>query len=172
MVSSTARSGCRFRYCTSNLFPLTRPLDIIWIKAAEAVGGLVVKTVLFRLTLILLLGSFEAIATPTPPQRLTQIQVTQRLRTLPGWTTNGKQLVCIRRFKDFLAAIAFVNRLVQPAEAAGHHPDLAISYNKVTISLTTHDAGGLTDLDFQVAGAIAALPPDSVSPSSNTCQPR
>jgi 4a-hydroxytetrahydrobiopterin dehydratase len=51
----------------------------------------------------------------------------------------------------------FVNKLVEPAEAAGHHPDIAISYNKVTISLTTHDAGGLTEKDFAMAKQISSL---------------
>jgi 4a-hydroxytetrahydrobiopterin dehydratase len=61
------------------------------------------------------------------------------------------------KFKDFVAAMDFVNKLVEPAEAAGHHPDLAISYNKVTISLTTHDAGGLTEKDFAMAKQISSL---------------
>lgn len=51
----------------------------------------------------------------------------------------------------------FVNKLVEPAEAAGHHPDLSISYNKVTVSLTSHDAGGLTESDFEMAKTISAL---------------
>jgi 4a-hydroxytetrahydrobiopterin dehydratase len=54
-------------------------------------------------------------------------------------------------------AIAFVNQIVEPAEAAGHHPDLEISYNKVTVSLTTHDAGGLTSKDFDLAQVISKL---------------
>ena len=54
-------------------------------------------------------------------------------------------------------AIAFVDRLVEPAEAAGHHPDLAISYNQVTVSLTSHDAGGLTQKDFALAQTISNI---------------
>jgi len=54
-------------------------------------------------------------------------------------------------------AIAFVNKLVAPSEAAGHHPDIEISYNKVTVNLTTHDAGGLTEKDFALAQEISAL---------------
>jgi 4a-hydroxytetrahydrobiopterin dehydratase len=50
-----------------------------------------------------------------------------------------------------------VNKLVEPAETAGHHPDLEISYNKVTISLTSHDAGGLTEKDFALARQISTL---------------
>lgn len=74
---------------------------------------------------------------------------------MPWWTVEGKQIKCSRKFKDCIEAINFVNRLVEPAEAAGHHPDLEISYNKQTIILTTHDAGGLTETDFELAQAIA-----------------
>jgi 4a-hydroxytetrahydrobiopterin dehydratase len=69
----------------------------------------------------------------------------------------GQQLKLVKTFKDFIAAIDFVNQLVEPAEAAGHHPDLEISYNKVTICLTTHDAGGLTEKDFEMAKVISNL---------------
>ncbi|ERN40247.1 Pterin-4a-carbinolamine dehydratase [Rubidibacter lacunae KORDI 51-2] len=79
------------------------------------------------------------------------------LARCPGWHLNGNQIECTREFAGFVEAIAFVNKLVEPAEAAGHHPDLAISYNKVTIALTTHDAGGLTDADFAMAAAISDL---------------
>ncbi|MEB3291439.1 MAG: 4a-hydroxytetrahydrobiopterin dehydratase [Leptolyngbya sp.] len=79
------------------------------------------------------------------------------LRQLPDWHLNGKVITCTRSFKDFITAVAFVNRLVDPAEAAGHHPDLAISYNKVVIELSTHDAGGLTEKDFALAHVISAI---------------
>jgi 4a-hydroxytetrahydrobiopterin dehydratase len=69
----------------------------------------------------------------------------------------GKELRITRKFKNFVEAIAFVNQIVEPAEAAGHHPDLEISYNKVTVSLTTHDAGGLTSKDFDLAQVISKL---------------
>ncbi len=80
-----------------------------------------------------------------------------RLSHLPDWSLNGKIITCTRTFKDFIAAVNFVNRLVEPAEAAGHHPDLAISYNRVTIELTTHDAGGLTEKDFALAEVITHI---------------
>ncbi|MFM6189914.1 MAG: 4a-hydroxytetrahydrobiopterin dehydratase [Planktothrix sp.] len=76
---------------------------------------------------------------------------------LSGWTVEGKTLKLVKRFKDFIEAIEFVNKLVEPSEAAGHHPDLTISYNRVTINLTTHDAGGLTQKDFTLAQEISAL---------------
>ena len=80
-----------------------------------------------------------------------------RMQTIPGWTLEGKQITCLRTFENFIDAIAFVNKLVGPAEAAGHHPDLEISYNKVKISLTSHDAGGLTEKDFSMAKTLSEL---------------
>lgn len=88
---------------------------------------------------------------------LSDTEIQERASHLSGWTVEGTQLLCTRQFKDFIEAIAFVNKLVEPSEAAGHHPDIGISYNKVTVNLTTHDAGGLTEKDFVVAQAISAL---------------
>ena len=88
---------------------------------------------------------------------LSDTEIQERAKQLEGWTVAGSQLQLTRKFKDFLEAIAFVNQLVEPAEAAGHHPDLEISYNKVTVSLTTHDAGGLTSNDFDLAKVISQL---------------
>lgn len=88
---------------------------------------------------------------------LSDRDIQTRLSELPDWTLAGRQIECMRRFRDFIEAIAFVNRLVEPAEAAGHHPDITISYNRVTIALTTHDAGGLTEKDFQLAKTIGQI---------------
>ena len=88
---------------------------------------------------------------------LTQTQVEEKLQTLPDWTTDGETITRTFKFKDFVSAIDFVNKLVEPAEKAGHHPDIAISYNKVTIDLTTHDAGGITQKDFDLAKTISQL---------------
>lgn len=88
---------------------------------------------------------------------LNETQVQQMVTQVPQWSVEGKELKRTLTFKDFIAAIDFVNKLVQPAEDAGHHPDIAISYNKVTISLTTHDAGGLTEKDFALAKEISSL---------------
>lgn len=88
---------------------------------------------------------------------LSETEIQEHLRQLSGWTREGKTLQSVRTFKDFIEAINFVNQLVEPAESAGHHPDLQISYNKVTISLTTHDAGGLTSQDFALAAVISQM---------------
>jgi 4a-hydroxytetrahydrobiopterin dehydratase len=88
---------------------------------------------------------------------LSDAEIQERASQLEGWTVEGKKLHVTRKFKDFVEAIAFVNKIVEPAEAAGHHPDLEISYNKVQVSLTTHDAGGLTSKDFELARIISTL---------------
>jgi 4a-hydroxytetrahydrobiopterin dehydratase len=90
-------------------------------------------------------------------QTLSDTEIQQRLSELSDWTLQGKEIQCVRKFNDFIEAIGFVNRLVEPAETAGHHPDITISYNKVTITLTTHDAGGLTEKDFEVAKIISQI---------------
>ena len=90
-------------------------------------------------------------------QPLTQAEIQAKSSLLSGWTVEGSKLQTTRKFKDFIAAIEFVNKLVEPAESAGHHPDIEISYNKVKITLTTHDAGGLTQNDFDVAAVISQI---------------
>ena len=70
---------------------------------------------------------------------------------LPGWTLEGGELVRQATFKDFVAAMAFVQRVAARAEAAGHHPDIDIRYNKVRLALVTHDAGGITTKDVTMA---------------------
>lgn len=88
---------------------------------------------------------------------LTQTEIDQKITTLPQWQQQDQTLTRTFKFKNFVEAIEFVNQLVEPAEAAGHHPDLAISYNQVTISLTSHDTGGLTQKDFDLAATISDL---------------
>ena len=130
---------------------------------AQAIGDLTKLAVSLTGAVLLWLGSGGA-AVLAVPALLNQADVAVRMRNLPGWLTDGQQLSCTYKFENFVEAIAFVNRLATPAEAAQHHPDLAISYNKVTLQLTTHDAGGLTDLDFLVAESAAQLsaPPKSL----------
>lgn len=88
---------------------------------------------------------------------LSDTEIQTRFSQLSGWTVEGNQLRRTWEFKDFIAAIAWVNKLVEPSEAAAHHPDIEISYNKVTVNLTTHDAGGLTEKDFALAQKISQL---------------
>ena len=88
---------------------------------------------------------------------LNQSEIDQKIQAIPQWQQQQQNIVRTFKFKNFVEAIAFVNQLVEPAEAAGHHPDITIEYNKVTISLTTHDAGGLTQMDFELAQTISKL---------------
>ena len=83
--------------------------------------------------------------------------VQERLKSLPGWTLVGGMIVREVTFEDFVAAIAFVNRVAAEAEAAGHHPDIDIRYNLVRLGLVSHDAGGLTQKDFGLATIIEGL---------------
>ena len=76
-----------------------------------------------------------------------------RLAQLPGWQIESGELVRTFLFKDFRASLAFVNKVGDVAENAGHHPDIDIRYNKVRLALVTHDAGGITQKDFDLAAA-------------------
>jgi 4a-hydroxytetrahydrobiopterin dehydratase len=78
-------------------------------------------------------------------------QAASMLTTLPEWEIKSGELVRTYKFADFVAALGFVNRVGQLAEKAGHHPDIDIRYNKVRLALVTHDAGGLTSKDFDLA---------------------
>jgi 4a-hydroxytetrahydrobiopterin dehydratase len=91
------------------------------------------------------------------PARLTDAEATERLATLPGWTRTGDTIARTFTFKGFPEAVAFVDRIVAPAEALDHHPDLDVRYNRVIVTLSTHSAGGLTRVDFELATTIAGL---------------
>jgi len=80
-----------------------------------------------------------------------------RLSALPGWQIEAGELTRIFIHQDFRAALAFVNKVGELAEKAGHHPDIDIRYNKVRLSLVTHDAGGLTAKDFDLAASVDKL---------------
>lgn len=86
-----------------------------------------------------------------PPLRMDIPQVALALSSLPLWQQNGAVISRTFQFKDFPAAIKFVNAIAAAAEQAWHHPDIDIRWNKVTLALTTHDAGGLTEKDFALA---------------------
>ena len=89
--------------------------------------------------------------------KLTDADITQRLEDLDGWARQGDEIRKTYRFATFPAAIAFVTHVGFLAEAAAHHPDIDIRYNKVMLTLTTHDAGGLTTNDFDLATAVDGL---------------
>ncbi|MGC9456674.1 MAG: 4a-hydroxytetrahydrobiopterin dehydratase [Halothiobacillaceae bacterium] len=84
-------------------------------------------------------------------------------RLQDGWqlTDGGRRLERNDRFPDFTSALLFVNAVGHHAEAMDHHPDITLGYGRCTIALTTHDAGGLTERDFQLAERIDTLKPDA-----------
>jgi 4a-hydroxytetrahydrobiopterin dehydratase len=83
--------------------------------------------------------------------------VQAKLSGLDGWKKSDEAIEKQFEFDDFSGSVDFVNRLTPVANEMNHHPDLAISWNKVTVTLSTHSEGGLTDNDFELAGKIDGL---------------
>jgi 4a-hydroxytetrahydrobiopterin dehydratase len=81
-------------------------------------------------------------------------EIDQALQKLPGWTRQGNAIERVFQFGNFVQAMEFVNKIAAAAEAANHHPDITINYNKVTLSLISHDSGGVTHRDIRMAGMI------------------
>ena len=88
--------------------------------------------------------------------RLANDEVDARLSRLSGWEREGNWIRKEFRFPDFAAAMAFVNRVAQVAEEIDHHPDIDIRFDRVRLLTSTHSAGGLTGMDFELAGRIDA----------------
>lgn len=94
----------------------------------------------------------------TTPPLLTGDEVAARLLGLE-WRLEGDMIVRDLRFDDFQAAVAYINRVAEVAETYNHHPDMLIhGWNKVKLSLSNHAAGGLTEIDFDMAARFEALP--------------
>ena len=87
-----------------------------------------------------------------------------------GWQLNNNALECVYELTNFVDSVEFVNQLVEPSERLRHHPEIEIIYNQVSISLTTHDAGGVTELDYQLAEEISAIAAQQDPPLQ--CVPR
>ena len=86
--------------------------------------------------------------------RLPDSEISERLRALEGWEVKDSRLVKSYKFKDFMSAVHFVDEIAPVAEAQGHHPDLQVGWGRVVVELTSHDAGGLTEKDFEVAARL------------------
>jgi 4a-hydroxytetrahydrobiopterin dehydratase len=84
-------------------------------------------------------------------------EIEAKLADLDGWERRGDAIVKSFERGDFVGSVRFVDSLVEPAEAMGHHPDVAISWATVTVTISTHSEGGLTAADFELAGKIEAL---------------
>src|SRR5882757_11532358 len=87
-------------------------------------------------------------------ERLSDIAIQRELGTLPGWSRRGDVITKTFQFRNFLTGIDFVTAIAKAAEAADHHPDIDIRYTKVTCTLSTHSAGGITQKDLDMARKI------------------
>jgi len=88
---------------------------------------------------------------------LSDSEVQERLARLDGWEPAGEAIEKSFKRGDFVGAVKFVSSLVEPAEAMNHHPDVSISWDTVTVAVSTHSEGGLTAADFELAEKIDAL---------------
>ena len=88
---------------------------------------------------------------------LSQAELTEALTQHPGWEVRGKAIARGFQCKDFLAAIALVNEIAAVAQRLDHHPDILVQFDKLTFTLSSHDAGGVTQRDLKLAGEIDAV---------------
>jgi 4a-hydroxytetrahydrobiopterin dehydratase len=93
----------------------------------------------------------------TRPEKLSNEAADARLSTLPGWTREGEKLHRVFTFADFSEAFGFMARAALAAEKLDHHPDWTNVWNRVSVDLNTHDAGGITELDFRLAAEMNKL---------------
>lgn len=88
---------------------------------------------------------------------LSDTEVEEKLAGLSGWTRSGEEIQKSFKRGDFVGSVRFVSSLVEPAEAMNHHPDVEVSWDTVTVKISTHSEGGLTAADFELAEQIDAL---------------
>jgi len=91
------------------------------------------------------------------PQKLSDLEIQRALNGLSGWSRRNDSLVKTFTFDRFADGISFVTRVATAADAVNHHPDIDIRYTKVTLTLSTHDAGGITKNDLELAQQIEGL---------------
>jgi 4a-hydroxytetrahydrobiopterin dehydratase len=91
------------------------------------------------------------------PQKLSDLEIQRALGGLNGWSRRGDVLTKTFAFERFADGIAFVSRIATAADAMNHHPDIDIRYTKITIVLSTHDAGGITQNDLDLAQKIEGV---------------
>jgi len=145
-------------YSLINMNEPPPPAQAIWRIAAAGVSLVIVSWLWSAVTSLSLwreasadnLQSLKNSAAPPMP-RLDAAQIAAALALAPQWQRQGDVIARTFQFKGFPAAVKFMNAVAIAAEQAWHHPDIDIRWNKVTLVLTTHDAGGLTQKDFDLA---------------------
>jgi 4a-hydroxytetrahydrobiopterin dehydratase len=130
----------------------------VFLIAIAWIWALITSLLFYRSSILRGSTSLENFAAP-PVQKLDVARVVLALTSVPGWKQQGDTIVRTFQFKDFPAAIQFVDAVAMLAEQAWHHPDIDIRWNKVTLTLSTHDAGGLTEKDFDLARKFDRLSP-------------
>lgn len=90
-------------------------------------------------------------------ERMSEDQIKRALEPLPEWSDTGAAIHRTYQFRDFVESMKFVNAVAAAAEADQHHPDILVRWNKVTLTLSTHDAGGITEKDFAMAAKADGL---------------
>ncbi len=113
---------------------------------------------LLAITVVALVWTTSSIFA-NPPQRLTPNQVSQALTQLNGWRLRQGKLHKSFQFPDFVSAFGFMTQVAILSEQMGHHPEWFNVYNRITIDLVTHDAGGISNLDIELAQKIDRLYP-------------
>ncbi len=88
--------------------------------------------------------------------RLTEAQIAEHMERLPQWERDGDRIVRDFQFADFVAALGFIVEVGALAERANHHPEITNTYSHVRLAFSTHDAGGLTEMDFKLAKAVSS----------------
>lgn len=90
-------------------------------------------------------------------ERMSEAEIKKALESLPDWSDTSAAIHRTYQFRDFVESMQFVNAVAAAAEADQHHPDILVRWNKVTLTLSTHDAGGITEKDFALAAKADAL---------------
>ncbi len=94
---------------------------------------------------------------------LSKTEIQEKLKVMPHWSHVGKSIQKKYTFKAFVPAMAFVNKVADAAEKAGHHPDITVNYSIVGITLSTHSEGGITQKDFDLARQIDQIAGESMT---------
>jgi 4a-hydroxytetrahydrobiopterin dehydratase len=100
------------------------------------------------------LSMHELVTSERMQQKLSDLEIQRALGGLPGWSRRGDVLTKTFTFERFADGIAFINRVAKAADEMNHHPDIDVRYTKITVVLSTHDAGGITQSDLQLAERI------------------